>query len=122
QIARREAQACIELAEALVGHNILAGKQASTTNVLCTDRDLREPPTFFPQADFEVDRLVLVVLVPCYRAVAYALHVRVAIYTLEPRKGLHRDVVARIRRGVTSGKCEFAFFCHASGRRLQQAN
>src|SRR5690606_26711733 len=63
QVSRRQAQAGIDGAEALVGHHVLAGEQPGTTDIASAYRDLWQPAPFLPEADLEVDGLVFVILV-----------------------------------------------------------
>src|SRR5690606_29181820 len=122
EVTRGEAEAGVELPEALAGHHVLAGEQAGTADVLRAYGDRGKPAGLVPQPDLEIDRFVLVVLVPGQglRTVPDAGYIHVAIGTLEPRKGLHRDVVTRVGRGMAGGECELAFFRHARRRCLQQ--
>ncbi|MNQ92400.1 hypothetical protein D3C85_1078260 [compost metagenome] len=62
-VAPSQAEAQVDITQSLVANKIFTGKETGTTNVSRPQRNLRHPMTFFDQAHFGVDSLVLIALV-----------------------------------------------------------
>ncbi|MDT4854277.1 hypothetical protein FQZ97_885710 [compost metagenome] len=124
EITPGDAQAQVEIAEALVADEVFAGEQAGTAEVVRADRNFRQVVAFLEQPQLGVERLVLVALVATefFRAVAAVADRGVAEGGFQPVERLQREAVARVGIGAVGVDADLAGRRHARGRGLQQAD
>ena len=120
-IAPAQASAGIPITPALVGHQILAREQAGATNVTHTQRQLRHVAIFLQQAQFQIQRLVLVGLAARnVGAIELVLNVRVAKPKLQPIQWLQHAGSLGIGPAGRNPQAHGTGRLHARSRCLQQ--
>src|SRR5699024_11087817 len=119
-IAPAQAHGQVEVAEALAGHDVFAGKEAGAAHIAQAHGDGGPPMAFLLEAQFYVGRFVFSVLIGAAHAISAIGDVCVAVGAFQPGKGLYGNVVASVGRCAVDAEAEFASVGHAGARHLQQ--
>ena len=122
QIAPTEAQAEVEVAEALAGDQILGAEQARTAEISQAHRDFGLIAAFLQQAELGVEGFIQVVAVRGGRAIADGFHRDIAKAQFHPVEGRRVDAEALVGLGAAVGEAQFALGRKTRRGRLHQAH